>query len=203
MDDRDFKAQLVKLIPHVRAFSYSVASRNESNDLAQETLLRAWKARASYQPGTNLKAWLFTILRNAHYSRGRRAWRTQPMDPEIAENVLVANDDPSASEELLDVRNAMQELSFEHRQALALVAAAGLSYAETAAICDCAEGTVKSRVSRARVELASILERRRQQQRMRTSVSASQAFESILAEAESMKRGERAPAAGSAAAPKP
>lgn len=188
LSDTEFKAQLLKLIPHLRAFAHSVSRSPDAEDLAQETLLRAWKARASFQPGTNFKSWMFTILRNEQYSRSRRSWRVQPLSPEVAENTLVAHDDPAAREDLLDVRNAMQELTFEHRQALALVAAAGLSYIEAAAICDCAVGTVKSRVSRARAELASILERRQRTQRAKTDVSSSRAFESIMADTAEMQR---------------
>ena len=188
LSDAAFKAQLVLLIPHLRAFAHSVSRTADAEDLAQETLLRAWRARASFKSGTNFKGWIFTILRNEQYSRGRRSWRVQPLSSEVAENTLIANDDPTAREDLLDVRNAMQELSFEHRQALALVSAAGLSYLEAAEICDCAVGTVKSRVSRARTELASILQRRQLTQRAKTSVSSSQAFESIMAETTAMKR---------------
>ncbi|MEQ1781611.1 MAG: sigma-70 family RNA polymerase sigma factor [Hyphomonadaceae bacterium] len=188
LDDDDFKAQLVCLIPHLRAFARSIARGPEAEDIAQETMLRAWKARASFQAGTNLKGWVFTILRNESYSRGRRSWRTQPLDPEIAENTLVAIENPLAREDLLDVRNAMQELGFEQRQALALVAAAGLSYIEAAEICGCPIGTVKSRVNRARNELASILERRQLARRERTTVSASGAFDAIMAETADMQR---------------
>jgi RNA polymerase sigma-70 factor (ECF subfamily) len=186
-EDADFKAQLLHLIPHLRAFAFSLARRNGGEDLAQEAMMRAWKARASYQPGTNFKAWLFTILRNQHMSIGRRAWRTRPLDPEIAENTLVANDDPAAREDLVDVRNAMQGLKFVQRQALMLVGAAGLSYTQTAAICGCAEGTIKSRVSRARTQLAAILESRKLKPRERTAVTAGTVLETIMAEANSMQ----------------
>ncbi len=192
--DAEFKAQLVTMIPHLRAFARSISPPAEAEDLAQDTMLRAWTARGSFQHGTNLKAWLFTILRNSSYSRGRRAWRTQPLDPEVAENMLVANDNPEANEDLVDLRNAMLELSFEHRQSLALVAAAGLSYAEAAVICGCAVGTVKSRVSRARAELTANLERRQVGQRAKTTVSSASAFESIMQESVDMQRGEPDPA---------
>lgn len=182
LTDTEFKEQLMKVIPHLRAFAYSVSRSPEAEDLAQEALLRAWRARASFQPGTNFKGWIFTILRNEQYSRGRRSWRTQPLSPEVAENTLVAHDNPAAREDLLDVRNAMQQLTFEHRQALALVAAAGLSYIEAAVICDCAVGTVKSRVSRARTELVAILEGRQRTTRVKTDVTSSGAFDCIMAE---------------------
>lgn len=188
LDDDDFKAQLVSLIPHLRAFARSIARGPEAEDLAQEAMLRAWKARASFQAGTNLKGWVFTILRNESHSRGRRSWRTQPLDPEIAANTLIANENPLAREDLLDVRNAMQELGFDQRQALALVGAAGLSYMEAAEICGCPIGTVKSRVNRARRELESILARRELAHRIRTPVSASNAFDTVMAETAEMQR---------------
>ncbi len=188
LSDADFKVQLIAMIPHLRAFAHSISRGPHAEDLAQETMLRAWRARGSFQPETNFKGWVFTILRNENYSRGRRSWRTQPLDPVVAENTLVSNDDPTAREELLDVRNAMQELSFEHRQALALVAAAGLSYLEAAAICDCPVGTVKSRVSRARAELTALLASRQLMRRAATSVSSSQALDAIMMEAADMQR---------------
>lgn len=187
VDDVGFKAELVKLIPHLRAFAFSISRAAEAEDLAQDAMVKAWRARASYEPGSNFKAWVFTILRNQHTSLARRAWRSQPLDPGVAESTLMASDDPMASEELLDVRSAMLLLSFEQRQALALVGAAGLSYKETAEICGCAEGTVKSRVSRARAELLAILDRRKHRQRVRTNVPAARVFETIMAEAAAMQ----------------
>jgi RNA polymerase sigma-70 factor (ECF subfamily) len=161
--------------------------RPEAEDLAQEAMIKAWRARSSYQAGTNFKAWLFTILRNEHYSRARRSWRSVALDPGVAESTLVVADDPSVREELLDVRNAMQLLSFDQRQALVLVTAAGLSYADTAAICGCAIGTVKSRVNRARAELVGILERQSGKHRAQTDISASTAFNTIMTEAAAMQ----------------
>lgn len=187
VDDADFKSQLVALIPHLRAFAFSMTHRPEAEDLAQETMIKAWRARGSYQAGTNFKAWLFTILRNEHYSRARRSWRSVSLDPGVAESTLVVSDDPSIREELLDVRNAMQLLSFDQRQALVLVTAAGLSYADTAAICGCAIGTVKSRVNRARAELIGILERQSGKQRAQSDIVASSAFSTIMTEAAAMQ----------------
>jgi RNA polymerase sigma-70 factor, ECF subfamily len=180
MTDERFKAELIATIPHLRAFANSIATRPEAEDLAQEAMLRAWKARASFQPGTNFKGWVFTILRNQFFSDKRRSWRTQPLDPEFAANTLVANDDPSAGEELLDVRNAMQHLPEDQREALVLVGAAGLSYEETAKICACKIGTVKSRVSRGRATLAAILEKRQSGSRAATDISSTQVFEALM-----------------------
>jgi RNA polymerase sigma-70 factor (ECF subfamily) len=176
------------LIPHLRAFARSLAPRTDADDLAQEAMLRAWRSRASYQPGTNMKAWVFTILRNQFISVRRRAWRTQPLDPVVAEDTLVANDDPSAGEELLDVRNAMQLLPHDQKEALILTGPAGLTYEETARICQCAIGTVKSRVSRGRATLLAILDKRSSGPRAQTGVSSTKVFDEIMADAASVQR---------------
>ena len=76
LDDQAFKTELADLIPHLRAFARSLCGNpTAADDLAQEAMLKAWKARESYQAGTNLKAWAFTILRNLFYSEKRRSWR--------------------------------------------------------------------------------------------------------------------------------
>lgn len=152
--------ELVALIPHMRGFARSLChDRTYADDLAQDALASAWAHRSTYVPGTNLKAWVFKILRNKFYSDHRRAWRVSQLDPDVAERTLVATSNPSAALELDDVRRAMLALPEEQREALTLVGVAGLSYEEAAAICDCAEGTVKSRVSRARRRLLVILSR--------------------------------------------
>ncbi|MEN0078484.1 MAG: sigma-70 family RNA polymerase sigma factor, partial [Pseudomonadota bacterium] len=120
-DDRAFKAELASLIPHLRAFARSLCGdATLADDLAQDAMLKAWKARASYKPGSNMKAWAFTILRNLFYSEKRRSWRRQPLDPDVAEATLVANDDPSGSMEVLALRNARYELPDDLREALRL-----------------------------------------------------------------------------------
>ncbi|MGZ6016099.1 MAG: sigma-70 family RNA polymerase sigma factor [Phenylobacterium sp.] len=157
--ERQFQSELVTLIPHLRAFARTMTGdAAEADDLAQEALAKAWQARHSYTPGTNMKAWAFMILRNQFYSDKRRSWRNTQLDQEMAERTLVARDDPSAPLELNDLRMAMSMLPDEQREALILVGAGGLSYEEAAAICDCAVGTVKSRVSRARNALRRILD---------------------------------------------
>src|SRR5687768_16969419 len=90
-----FTRDLTALIPHMRAFARGLCGdMTAAEDLAQEALARAWSARASYQPGTNLKGWVFTILRNQFYSDKRRSWRDIPLDQEKAERTLVAIADP-------------------------------------------------------------------------------------------------------------
>lgn len=189
MTDERFKAELLALIPHVRAFAYSIAKRPHADDLAQEAMLKAWRYRASYQANTNLRSWVFTILRNQLFSDARRSWRSVELDPEVAANILVTNDNPCAAEELLDVRNAMQQLPTEQREALVLVGAAGLSYEETSEICGCAIGTVKSRVNRARAALAGILElQSKKGRRAKSDISATHVFADIMHSAELLKR---------------
>ena len=148
--------------------------------------MRAWKARESYQEGTNLKAWCFTILRNTFYSEKRRSWRRQPLDPEVAEATLVSNDNPSDSMELLALRNALNELPDDQREALILVGAGGLPYEEVAEICGCAVGTIKSRVNRARNALAVIMESNSVGFNSDSSMSASEAFDDLIAQADSL-----------------
>ncbi len=157
--DSAFKAELTALIPHLRAFARSLCGdATLADDLAQDALLKAWKARDRYEPESNMKAWTFTILRNSFFSEKRRSWRRQSLDPEVAEATLVANDDPQANLELLALRNALARLPDDQREALILVGAGGLSYEEAAGISGCAVGTIKSRVSRARKALIVILE---------------------------------------------
>lgn len=154
-----FKTELLGLVPFLRAFARSLTGNPEAaDDLAQETLVKAWQSRNSFIPGTNLKAWLFTILRNQFYSDRRRAWRQAPWDQEAAENIPGTNDDQGWAAELSDTTRALRCLSDEQREALILVGAGGFSYEDAAAICNCAVGTVKSRVARARKALIDLLD---------------------------------------------
>lgn len=156
--DNIFQRELVKLIPHLRAFARSLTGDAASaDDLAQDAMIKAWGARASFQLGTNMKAWTFMILRNQFYSDKRRSWRSVQLDQEAAERTLVAVDDPESPVALDELRLAMAMLPDEQREALILVGAGGFAYEEAADICGCAVGTVKSRVSRARKALQGIL----------------------------------------------
>jgi len=158
-ENPDFKTELLALVPFLRAFARSLTGNPEAaDDLAQETLVKAWQSRSSFIPGTNLKAWLFTILRNQFYSDRRRAWRQAPWDQEAAERIPGGGEDQVYSAELSDTVRALRRLSDEQREALFLVGAGGFSYEDAAAICKCAVGTVKSRVARARKTLIDILD---------------------------------------------
>src|ERR1044071_566015 len=177
-----FKRDLVALIPHLRAFARTLSGdATAADDLAQDAMMKAWDARASFQMGTNMKAWTFMILRNQFYSEKRRSWRQSQLDQEAAERTLVAVDDPEAPVALDELRQGLGMLPAEQREALILVGAGGFAYEEAAEICGCAVGTVKSRVSRARRALHAILE---QGAYSRDGASAGDAMRSILADAE-------------------
>ena len=129
-----------------------------ADDLVQETLTKAWAKADSYQDGTNLMAWLFTILRNEFYSHLRKRKR-EVEDVDGAEAAqLVAAPAQMASLELGDFREALATLPEDQREAIILVGASGFSYEEAADIMGCAVGTVKSRLSRARARLTVLME---------------------------------------------
>jgi RNA polymerase sigma-70 factor, ECF subfamily len=158
--DVQFKSDLIALIPYLRAFSCALCGRRDlAEDIAQEALAKAWKSRRSYQAGTNLKAWLFTILRNENLSYQRRAWRQVAWDPKAGDTIPAAPGQQRWAAELSDVRRALFRVPIEQREALMLVAAAGFSYEEAATIANAPIGTLKSRVARARAKLVDIMNR--------------------------------------------
>jgi RNA polymerase sigma-70 factor (ECF subfamily) len=180
--DEAFRKELTGLIPQLRAFARTLCGDpTAADDLAQDAMLKAWDARASFEMGTNMKAWTFMILRNQFYSEKRRSWRQTQLDQEVAERTLVAVDDPEAPVALDELRQGLGMLPPEQREALILVGAGGFAYEEAAAICDCAVGTVKSRVSRARRALQEIMETGNYR---RDNRSAGEAMATILAQAE-------------------
>ena len=149
---------LVGTIPNLRAFAISLTGDHHlANDLVQETLLKAWSNRDKFIPGTNLKAWLFTILRNTYFSEIRKKRReVQDVDGEAAAR-LVSLPEQHGHLDLADFRKALVQLSPDQREALLLIGAEGFSYEEAAEISGCAVGTVKSRVNRARTRLAELM----------------------------------------------
>ena len=153
-----FRAELTELIPHLRAFARSLCGNATlADDVAQDALLKAWNKRLSFKPGTNLKAWTFTILRNQFYTIKRRSWRATSLEPEVAEQTIVSVDNQDDTMRLNELRRALDMLSDDKREAIILVGASGMSYEEAALVCECAPGTIKSRVSRARKELEVIM----------------------------------------------
>ena len=154
IENFDFRRELTRVMPHLRAFARGLCGRPDyADDLVQEALLKAWAARASFQPGTSMKSWTFVILRNAYLTEARRNRFRGDYDPDMAEKILSR---PASQEDGIhmgDLKAAMMNLSPERREALLLVGAGGFSYEEAAAIADCAVGTMKSRVARARRSL--------------------------------------------------
>ncbi|HEY2752971.1 sigma-70 family RNA polymerase sigma factor [Phenylobacterium sp.] len=152
-----FREGLVALIPQLRAFGRTLSGHaGLGDDLAQEALSKALSAQHSYTPGTNLKGWVFMILRNQFYGEMRRSWRSVPLVQDVVEQTLVANTNPTAGLELDELRRALMLLPDEQREALILIGAGGFSYEEVAEMTGCAAGTIKSRVSRARDRVALI-----------------------------------------------
>lgn len=149
---------LMSHVPSLRAFAISLTNNpDRADDLVQETLLRAWAHQDSFKEGSNLAAWLFTILRNLFYSEHRKR-RREVEDVDGAYTAkLMALPEQIGHIEMDELRNALLELPPDQREALVLIGASGFSYEEAANICGCAVGTMKSRVNRARTRLAEIL----------------------------------------------
>lgn len=153
--ERYFKSHLVREMPVVRRWSY-VLCRNPSlaEDMMQETLVKAWANRESFARGTNMRAWLYRILRNTYFNHLRQRRREVP-DPDGA--LTAAMRVPAAQTgkiELREVTEAMQDLSPAQREAMILIGAQGLSYKQVAQLQRVNIGTVKSRLARARQAVA-------------------------------------------------
>jgi RNA polymerase sigma-70 factor (ECF subfamily) len=154
----DVREAMLAAVPSLRAFAISLCGNmDRADDLVQETLLRAWANLGSFEPGTNMSAWLFTILRNLFRSEYRKRRReVEDADGSYAES-LTSLPDQNSRLEIHEFREALKMLPPEQRESLILVGASGFSYEEAAQICGCAVGTIKSRVNRARTRLAEIL----------------------------------------------
>lgn len=153
-----FRELLVREMPSLRAFALSLSgSTHKADDLVQDTLLKAWSNSDKFEPGTNIRAWLFTILRNTYFTLYRRQGReVQDVDGVYSEKLSVDGGQEGALD-LADFRAALAQLPEDQREVLILVGASGLSYEEAAEICGVAIGTIKSRMNRARTRLAQLL----------------------------------------------
>lgn len=152
------KQQLIANIPNLRGFAVSLCGNpTRADDLVQETLTKAWANFHSFQEGTNLRAWLFTILRNEFYSQMRKAVREVEDGEGNYAATLVSPPEQDGHIEFEDMKSALLELPDDQREAIILVGASGLSYEEAAEICGTAVGTIKSRVSRARSRLVELM----------------------------------------------
>jgi RNA polymerase sigma-70 factor, ECF subfamily len=155
----DFRRLLTAAIPNLRAFAISLSARTDTaDDLVQETLMKAWNHQDTFKPGTNLRAWLYTILRNEYYSVMRKRRREVEDANDFYAGQLSVSGGQESRVDMAELRTALMKLPADQREAIILVGASGFSYQEAAEICGVAMGTVKSRVSRARARLTTLLE---------------------------------------------
>ena len=156
--DNSVRDAVLAAVPSLRAFAISLCGNvDRADDLVQETLLRAPANINSFEPGTNMSAWLFTILRNHFRSEYRKRRReVEDGDGSYADS-LKSHPEQHGRVEFEEFRTALSKLPSDQREALILVGASGFSYEEAAKICGCAVGTIKSRVNRARTRLAEIM----------------------------------------------
>jgi len=146
-------------MPYIRAMAHMLCrKRDNADDMAQEALTRAWRARDSFAAGTNLEAWVFTILRNAIFSQDRKRWREVEWDESLGAQIPAPPREQEFAIELSDTARALARLPYSQREALVLVAVCGFRQAEAGAICGVPAGTVKSRASRARAAMLSMLD---------------------------------------------
>jgi RNA polymerase sigma-70 factor (ECF subfamily) len=143
----------------MRAFALSLTrDMSRADDLVQDTVVKAWTNIDKFQPGTNMRAWLFTILRNTFYSERRKARREVSDSEGVLTEQIAVKPTHDGRLALADFRRAFEKLPDEQREALILVGAEGFSYEHAAEMCGCAVGTIKSRANRGRRKLAELLQ---------------------------------------------
>src|SRR5690348_9151205 len=178
---------------------YLAKERELAEDLAQNAVIKALTAENLFEPGTNLKGWITTILQNEYYSHRRRSWRSTPLSDLAAENLASPIGEQETSADLRNVACAMVALPEGQRRALVAVGFLGYSYAEAAILFRCSIGTIKSRVSRARMALLDALQRQtpRKPHRSRQTVDE---FAALIGVVETMKAAANARSSGQIAA---
>jgi RNA polymerase sigma-70 factor, ECF subfamily len=156
----DFNHLLEEQIPRLRRYARALTRNIErADDLVQDTLVRAIAKQHLWQAGTNLRAWLFTLMHNQNVNNVRRGvHQGQNIDVEVMSNVLAATTDPTASRQLYELNRALSQLAQEQRQTILLVGLEEFSYEETAAILNVPVGTVRSRLSRGRDQLRRLMD---------------------------------------------
>ena len=190
LSDADFKAELAAVIPHLRAFGRSLSgNRDLADDLVQETLLKAWAARARFQAGTNMRAWTFIILRNHYLSQMRRSRFRGEWDDLTADRLLAAPAGQDKHIELADMQRALLQLPQPQREALILVGAGGFAYEEAAEICGVAVGTIKSRVARGRAALEQLMDGGDVTSRRGQVITANGVLDEIMGEVDKLSQG--------------
>jgi RNA polymerase sigma-70 factor (ECF subfamily) len=149
---------ILACLPHLRAFAHLLArDRTMAEDLVQDTVLRALTYHHQFRPGTNFRSWLIIILRNRYFNEMRRRSRRVEVSREVASIETATSGGQEERIEVRDFMRAFEQLPPSQREALLLVGASGFSYEEAAGISGCAVGTMKSRVSRARLQLQTML----------------------------------------------
>lgn len=150
---------IVSYIPSLRAFARSLCRRDQDpDDLVQETLLRAIEYAHRYRPGTNMRAWLFRIMRSRFYNNIHRVKRETTGAAECASALPQTPPSQESSLQFTEMVAVLEQMPSHYRSALVLVTVLGESYASAAEILDCDIGTIKSRISRARSMLRRVLE---------------------------------------------
>lgn len=158
MSDLDPRDELVTHLPALRAFALSLTrNRATADDMMQDTVLKAWSNMDKFQAGTNMRAWLFTILRNNFYTSRRKLNREVADVDNVFSDTLSVKPDHDGRLQMADFKLALNQLPDEQREALILVGASGFAYEEAAEMCGVATGTIKSRVNRARAKLSELL----------------------------------------------
>ncbi|MDO6590341.1 RNA polymerase subunit sigma [Loktanella sp. D2R18] len=158
MSHPDPKDEIVTHLPALRAFALSLTrNRATADDMMQDTVLKAWTNIEKFQPGTNMRAWLFTILRNNYYTSRRKLNREVADIDNAFSDTLSVKPDHDGRLQMMDFKVAFDQLADEHREALILVGGSGFSYEDAAKMCSVATGTMKSRVNRARAKLTELL----------------------------------------------
>jgi len=159
MDADDPRNTLIEHLPAMRAFAISL-TRNPAtaDDMVQDAIEKAWRSFDKFEPGTNMRAWLFTILRNTYYSSRRKAKREVADVDGVHTEGLAEKPAHDGRLQMTDFRAAFSQLSDEQREALLLVGASGFSYEEAAQMCGVAVGTMKSRTGRGRQKLAELMQ---------------------------------------------
>ena len=158
MNDMDPRDEIVTHLPALRAFALSLTQNSAlADDLVQDSVIKAWTNFGKFEQGSNLRAWLFTILRNLYYShRRKQKFEVADVDGAFAARMVVkpAHDGRLQLNDFLD---AFRRLSAEQREALLLIGALGFTYEDAAQMCDVPLGTIKSRANRARLQIAETL----------------------------------------------
>lgn len=159
LSDADFHREITAVIPHLRAFARMLCGdRDRADDLAQETLMKAWAARDRFVGGTSMRAWTYTILRHHYFGQMRRDRFVGQYDEAEAERVLTMHGSQEARLDAADVLRALATLPAAQREVLVLVCIGGVGYEEIAEICGTPIGTVKSRIARARAALSAAID---------------------------------------------